>query len=66
MHVSIIHAKIVCLSSWDVVNPLFVIATADAIERMRYSTLLPCAKTRARDSEPVGVEIISAGVRRYC
>ena len=39
-------------AGWDEVNPFLVIAAADAIERMGYSTL-PWAKKRVRESELV-------------
>ena len=50
MHLHIIPARSVCLLGYDVVNPFLVIAAADVVERMRYSTL-PCAKKRGRESE---------------
>ena len=52
MHLYIIHERSTCLSGYDVVNSFLIIAAADAIERMRYSTL-PCARDRVRESEPV-------------
>ena len=52
MNLYVIHARLVRLADYDVVNPFLVVAAADAVERMGYTTLAS-AKNRVHESELV-------------